>query len=71
MGLIDAGAVSPLDRYVGYYESYAESHEVLDRDLAAQEEVRNVARAVAEAVSELRANRLSVPGAKLKSPRPK
>ena len=71
MGLIDAGAVSPLDRYVGYYESYAESHEVLDRDLAVQEEVRNVARAVAEAVSELRANRLPVPGAKLKSPRPK
>ena len=71
MGLIDAGAVSRLDRYVGYYESYAESHEVLGRDLAVQEEVRNVARAVAEAVSELRANRLSVPGAKLKSPRPK
>jgi multimeric flavodoxin WrbA len=71
MGLIDAGAVSRLDRYVGYYESYAESHEVLDRDLAVQEEVRNVARAVAEAVGELRANRLPAPGAKLKSPRPK
>jgi hypothetical protein len=34
MGMVDAGALSRLDRFVGYYESYAESHEVLDRDLA-------------------------------------
>jgi multimeric flavodoxin WrbA len=71
MGLVDAGALARLDRYIGYYESYAESHEVLDRDLAVQEEVRNVARAVAIAVGELRANRLSRPDAALKTPRPK
>jgi multimeric flavodoxin WrbA len=71
MGLFDAGARSRLDRYVGYYESYAESHEVLDRDLALQEEVRNVARAVANAVTQLRANKLSTPDADLRSPRPK
>jgi multimeric flavodoxin WrbA len=71
MGLVDAGALARLDRYIGYYESYAESHEVLDRDLAVQEEVRNVARAVAIAVGELRANSLSRPDAALKTPRPK
>jgi multimeric flavodoxin WrbA len=71
MGLVDAGALARLDRYIGYYESYAESHEVLDRDLAVQEEVRNVARAVAIAVGELRENSLSRPDAALKTPRPK
>jgi multimeric flavodoxin WrbA len=71
MGLIDAGALSRVDRYIGYYEPYATSHEVLDHDMAMQEEVRNVARAVAAAVGELRVNRLSKPDAQLKSPRPK
>lgn len=71
MGLIDAGAQSRLDRYIGYYESYAQSHETLDRDEAVQEEVRNVARAVMNAVAELRANRLSMPDRRLKQPRPK
>lgn len=71
MGLVDAGGLSRLDRYVGYYESYAESHEALDLDTAFQSEVRNVARAVANAVGELRAGRLSQPDLQLKRPRPK
>jgi multimeric flavodoxin WrbA len=71
MGLVDAGSLSRIDRYIGYYESYAQSHEVLDHDLAVQEEVRNVARAVFNAVSELRLNRLSRPDANLLPPRPK
>ena len=71
MGLIDAGFQSRLDRMIGYYEPYATSHAALDRDLPLQEEVRNVARALANAVAELRAGRLSAPGAELKSPRPK
>lgn len=71
MGLIDAGAGARLDRFIGYYESYAESHEALDHDLAVQEEVRNVARAVAVAVGELRQGKLSLPDAGLKKPRPK
>lgn len=71
MGLIDAGAVARLDRYVGYYEPYATSHEALDRDTAVQDEVRNVARAVAKAVHDLRAQRLSKPDADLRNPRPK
>ena len=58
MGLIDAGAAARLDRYIGYYEPYASSHEALDADTALQEEVRNVGSAVAHAVGELRAGRL-------------
>lgn len=71
MGLIAAGASALLDRYIGYYESYAESHEVLDRDQAMQAEVRNVAQAVVNAVSELRQGTLVQPDANLKRPRPK
>jgi multimeric flavodoxin WrbA len=71
MGLIDAGAFARLDRFIGYYEPYATSHEELDRDTHVQEEVRNVARAVAAAVGDLRAGELSNPGARLERPRPK
>jgi multimeric flavodoxin WrbA len=71
MGLIGAGAASRLDRYIGYYQPYATSHEALDADTAIQDEVRNVARAVAQAVRELRAGQLSEPGRDLEEPRPK
>ena len=71
MGLVDAGSFSRLDRYIGYYEPYATSHQALDRDEGVQEEVRNVARAVLAAVAELRAGRLSRPDAGLRPPRAK
>jgi multimeric flavodoxin WrbA len=71
MGLVDSGSFGTLDRFIGYYESYAESHEVLDRDTNVQEEVRNVARAVALTVQDLRAGRLVPPSARLKAARPK
>jgi len=71
MGLIDAGANARIDRMLGYYEPYATSHEALDRDTGLQEETRNVARAIVEAVADLRAGRLSRPGADLAAPRPK
>ncbi|MGZ5067773.1 MAG: flavodoxin family protein [Usitatibacter sp.] len=71
LGLIDAGPKSRLDRFIGYYQPYATSHEELDRDSAVQEEVRNVARTVAVAVGELRAGKLSMPDKDLKRPRPK
>ncbi|RYY02111.1 MAG: flavodoxin family protein [Gammaproteobacteria bacterium] len=71
MGLMDAGVNSRLDRFIGYYESYAQSHEVLDRDQAVQDEVSNVAKAVANAVGELRLGKLSQPDKRLKKPRPK
>jgi len=71
MGFIDAGPKARLDRFIGYYESYANSHDTLDKDLAVQEEVRNVARAVAHAVGELRAHRLVSADAGLQAPRRK
>jgi len=71
MGLVDAGPQSRLDRMIGYYQPYATSHESLDQDSGVQEEVRNVARAVAHAVALLRAGTLSRPDAGLRQPRPK
>jgi len=70
MGLIDAGAQARLDRYIGYYQPYALSHDALDADEAVQEEVRNVARSVVAAVRELRAGRLTG-GRRLQEPRQK
>ena len=71
MGLVDAGAQAKLDRFVGYYEPYATSHEALDTDLPMQAEVRNVASAVANAVQQLRAGTLSQPDKGLTRARPK
>ena len=71
MGMIDAGAAAKLDRYIGYYEPYYNSHDILDKDAAVQEEVRNVARSVVNAVKELRAGRLSQPDKHIEWPRPK
>jgi multimeric flavodoxin WrbA len=71
MGLIDAGFQARLDRYIGYYEPYATSHEALDRDTGVQEEVRNVARAVVHAVGDLRAGRLQRADATVTPPRNK
>jgi multimeric flavodoxin WrbA len=71
MGLQDAGAQGVLDRYIGYFAPYATSHEALDRDTAMQEETRNVARAVASAVAELRIRQHQPPRQVLSRPRPK
>ena len=71
MGLHDAGPIARLDRYIGYYKPYATSHDELDADQALLEEVRNVARAVTEAIGEMRAGRLSEPDKGLRKPRPK
>jgi multimeric flavodoxin WrbA len=71
MGLIDAGFHARLDRYIGYYEPYATSHDALDADHALWEEVRNVARAVARCVADVRAGRHARSDAELKNPRPK
>ena len=71
MGLIPAGHAAELDRYVGYYESYATSHEALDRDRAFQEETRNAARALVQAVKLLRRGQLAQPDARLREIRAK
>lgn len=71
MGFIDAGAQARLGRYIGYYEPYATSHDTLDKDLAVQEETRNVARAVAHTVVELRSGRLQAVQPSVVRARPK
>ena len=71
MGLVDAGPMARLDRFIGYYEPYATSHESLDRDSDLQEEVRNAARAVACAVAMVRQGTLHRPDNGLQRPRPK
>ena len=60
-----------LDRYVGYYEPYATSHEALDRDTALQEEVRNVARSLAASVRLASEGRFERTDRGTSSPRPK
>lgn len=70
MEFIPAGHAARLDRYIGYYEPYATSHEALDVDTALHEEVRNSARALVEQVRLIRAG-WTVPDANLKDPRPK
>jgi len=71
MGLVDAGSLARLDRYIGYYEPYATSHDALDADKAVLAEVRNVANAVAGAVKLLREGGLPQPDQELQQPRPK
>lgn len=71
MDLVPAGPHASVDRYVGYYEPYATSHEALDRDEAAQEEVRNVARSVVATVRLMREGRYERPDRDLRDPRPK
>lgn len=68
--LVPSGAAGMLDRYLGYYEPYATSHEALDEDKAFIEEAENVARTLIAAVAEMRAGR-SAPGEDLPEPRPK
>jgi multimeric flavodoxin WrbA len=50
MQLESAGAEAELDRYIGYWKPYATSHDALDRDAAIQDEVRNAARTLCDAV---------------------
>ncbi len=71
MGLIAAGRKSQIDRYIGYYGTYAENHVDLDKDEAIQEDVRTAARALVQAVKLMRSGHLNPPDAGLKEARPK
>lgn len=71
MELKPAGPTAELDRYIGYWQPYATSHEELDNDLCIQEEVRNAARTLLHAVQQLRAGRLIDGGEGLDRPRQK
>jgi multimeric flavodoxin WrbA len=69
MELEPAGSHALLDRYIGYLEPYATSHDALDREPAIFEETRNAMRTLVERVAQLR----DVPaaGRELVEPRPK
>jgi multimeric flavodoxin WrbA len=71
MGLVDAGSRARLDRYIGYYEPYATSHDALDADRAVQQESRQVAQAVARVTASMRDGKLETPLAGAPPPRPK
>ena len=71
VGLIEAGHLSQVDAYIGYMEPYATSHEALDKDTALQEETRNAARSLVQAVKQMRNGELKPPDRNLREPRPK
>ena len=71
MDLRPAGGMAELDRYIGYWEPYATSHDSLDKDTAIQEEVRNAARTLLSGVAAWRSGHLAPADANLKPPRNK
>ena len=60
MGMVDSDSFATLDRHLGYHEADG-AEQTFDGDADCQDEVRNVARAVRNAVTELRAGRLTPP----------
>jgi multimeric flavodoxin WrbA len=71
MELIEAGNMSQVGAYVGYMKPYATSHDDLDGDTAFQEEARNAARSLVQAVKLLRRGELKQPDEGLRGPRQK
>ena len=71
MKLVPAGPSAEVDRYIGYWEPYATGHAALDNDDDIQNEVRNAARALADAVIQGRSGRLVTAGAELIDPKQK
>jgi multimeric flavodoxin WrbA len=71
MHLTPAGLAAELDRYIGYWKPYATSHAELDADTDLQEEVRNAARTLLEAVRNKLAGKLVTAGEDLREPRQK
>ena len=71
MGLISAGRSAAIDRFIGYYEPYATSHDAFDRDEAVQAETRNAALALVERVKQIRSGRYEPADSGLEPPRQK
>jgi hypothetical protein len=71
MHLQSAGARGEVDGYIGYYQPYATSHEALDKERDYQEEVRNAAVTLRDAVIAKQSGKLIEAGANLREPRPK
>ena len=71
MDMISAGNFAETDGYIGYMEPYATSHQALDEDAAFQEDVRNVARTLGNAIRLDLAGKLANPAKGLVDPQPK
>lgn len=71
MHMIPAGPKAEVDRYIGYWKPYATSHAELDADLAFQDEVRNAAATLADAVVARASGDLVEAGSNLREPRQK
>lgn len=69
--LVAAAPAAVFDRYIGYYEPYATSHDALDDDAPIHEEVRNAARALLTRVTQLRSGADIPELQELDDPRPK
>ena len=68
---LDEATGAALDRYIGYYEPYATSHEALDRDTAVQEDVRNLARSIVDAIALRRDGKFERSNGRVRDSRPK
>jgi hypothetical protein len=71
IGMIPSGHLGHIDRFIGYLEPYATSHDDLDADQDLQEDVRNAARALVQAVIDRRSGKLEPPDRGLHEARPK
>jgi multimeric flavodoxin WrbA len=71
MEMIPAGPIAGIDRYLGYYQPYATSHDDLDKDVAFQQETKNTALELVEAVRQIRSGEYKRPDANLEKPRKK
>ena len=71
MKLIQAGPSGALERYIGYYQPYATSHDELDRDEAVQQEARNAAHSLVATVRQIRSGEYTSPDEGLEPPRKK
>jgi hypothetical protein len=70
-GLIQAGHKGVFGADLGYLDTYAESHEDLDQDLAFQEDTRTAAKSLVAAIRLMRSGKLPQPDVGLKEARPK
>jgi multimeric flavodoxin WrbA len=71
MQLEAAGNKAELDRYIGYWEPYATSHDALDKNVEIQGEVRQAAATLAEALKAQQDGKWTSAGSWLTPPRQK
>jgi multimeric flavodoxin WrbA len=71
MQLEAAGNKAELDRYIGYWEPYATSHDALDRNIEIQGEVRQAAATLVDALKAQQDGKWTSAGSSLTPPRQK